>query len=164
MKEVKAPNRYDLNGMVSLFAAGSIEQGQAEPWQSRLVESLSDMDHLLILNPRRPDWDPSWKQDKENPQFKEQVVWELDSQKLSDVIAMYFDPKTKSPITLLELGLFAEKNLVVFCPEGFYRKGNVDIVCERYDVTQADSWDDFVAKVRQALDAAEKDRLEGAWK
>ena len=137
MKEVKAPNRYDLNGMVSLFAAGSIEQGQAEPWQSRLVESLSDMDHLLILNPRRPDWDPSWKQHKENPQFKEQVVWELDSQKLSDVIAMYFDPDTKSPITLLELGIWAGKKpekLVVCCPKGFWRKGNVEMVCWRYNI------------------------------
>jgi hypothetical protein len=164
MQEVKAPESYDLEGKVSLFLAGSIEQGKAEPWQSRLVESLADMDLLLILNPRRSDWDASWTQSKDDPQFRGQVVWELAAQETADVIAMYFDPATKSPITLLELGLFAEKNIVVFCPEGFYRKGNVDIVCERYDVAQADSWDDFVAKVRQALDAAEKDRLEGAWK
>ena len=48
---------------------------------------------------------------------------------------MYFDPKTKSPISLLELGLFAKSGkLVVCCPDGFWKKGNVDIVCQRYKV------------------------------
>ena len=164
MKEVKAPNRYDLNGMVSLFAAGSIEMGVAEAWQQRLADALADMDRLLYLNPRRDDWDKTWKQTKDFPQFNEQVTWELQGQETADVIAMYFDPATKSPITLLELGLFVEKNLVVFCPEGYFRKGNVDIVCERYDVAQADSWDDFVAKVRSALEEVEDERLEGTWK
>jgi len=48
---------------------------------------------------------------------------------------MYFDPNTKSPISLLELGLHANSGkMIVCCPKGFWRKGNVDIVCERYDV------------------------------
>ena len=53
---------------------------------------------------------------------------------------MYFDPNTKSPISLLELGLFAQsKKLIVCCPEGFWRKGNVDIVCDRYNIPNYDS-------------------------
>ena len=48
---------------------------------------------------------------------------------------MYFDPKTKSPISLLELGLFSRSDkLMVICPDGFWRKGNVDIVCEKYNI------------------------------
>jgi hypothetical protein len=46
---------------------------------------------------------------------------------------MYFVPGTISPISLMELGLFANK-CVVYCPEGFERKGNVDIVCQRYNI------------------------------
>jgi hypothetical protein len=164
MKEVKAPNSYNIDGMVSVFLAGSIEMNTAERWQLRLVESLSDMTSLLILNPRRENWDSSLKQTKDEPQFRDQVVWELQAQETVDVIAMYFDPATKSPITLLELGLFADKHMVVFCPDGYFRKGNVDITCERYGIEQADSWDDFVAKVRAALKKAEDRRLEGAWK
>ena len=39
MREVKAPSRPDLERRV--FLAGSIEMGQAEPWQERIVEVLS---------------------------------------------------------------------------------------------------------------------------
>jgi hypothetical protein len=54
---------------------------------------------------------------------------------------MYFDPNTKSPISLLELGLFAQsKKLIVCCPRGFWRKGNVDITCDRYGIP---FFDDF---------------------
>jgi hypothetical protein len=47
---------------------------------------------------------------------------------------MYFCPDSKSPISLLELGLFKDKSIFVVCPAGFYRNGNVDIVCDRYDI------------------------------
>jgi hypothetical protein len=52
---------------------------------------------------------------------------------MCDVIYMYLDPATKSPISLLEMGIYCQTDkLIVCCPEGFYRKGNVDITCERY--------------------------------
>jgi len=97
------------------------------------------------LNPRRDDWDSSWEQKIENAQFKQQVEWELDALEYADWILMYFDPSTKSPISLLELGLFAETGkLIVCCPEGFWRKGNVDIVCEKYGVPQVDSIEELI--------------------
>ncbi len=67
---------------------------------------------------------------------------------------MYFDPDTKSPITLLELGLIVRDKptrLIVYCPEGFYRKGNVDIICRKYKITNCISWQDFVNEVKQNL-------------
>lgn len=58
---------------------------------------------------------------------------------------MYFDPKTKSPISLLELGLFARTGkLIVVCPKGFWRKGNVDIVCKRYEVKQVETIEEAI--------------------
>lgn len=69
------------------------------------------------------------------------------------VTAMYLDPQTKSPISLLELGLHAyDDKLIVCCPEGFYRKGNVDIVCETYGIEQVDTLDELVAAVRRRLE------------
>lgn len=58
MREVKAPSRSALD--MRVFLAGSIEMGQAEQWQERVVHALSDAGDLVILNPRRDDWG-SWR-------------------------------------------------------------------------------------------------------
>ena len=53
----------------------------------------------------------------------------------SDYVIMYFDRAT--PITLLELGLLASmrpQKVLVVCPDGYWRKGNVDVVCDRYGI------------------------------
>ncbi len=119
----------------SIFLAGSIEMGKAEDWQSQLEVYFQDLEKYTILNPRRKDWDSSWEQHFESPQFYQQVTWELNALEKADHIILYFCPDTKSPISLLELGLFANsKKLLVCCPKGFWRRGNVEIVCERYDI------------------------------
>ena len=88
-----------------------------------IVEKLSDVE-CLLLNPRRTNWDSGWEQSSDNPVFREQVEWELQGLETADVVAFYFAPGTKSPITLLELGLLAKsKNVIVCCPEGFLAKG-----------------------------------------
>lgn len=138
MKIIKAPNPIEKDGF-SIFLAGSIEMGVAENWQQK-VERLLAGQPGTIFNPRRDDWDSSWVQSIHNRQFREQVEWELNALEQADRIAMYFDPCTASPISLLELGLFARSGkMVVCCPEPFYRKGNVDIVCHRYGVLQVES-------------------------
>ncbi len=141
------------NARPSVFLAGSIEMGAAIDWQAQLINALADLP-ITIFNPRRPDWDSSWKQTADSPQFREQVEWELDYLAGADVIALYLAPGTKSPISLLELGLHADShntNLIVCCPEGFWRKGNVDIVCQRYGVTQVDTLDQLAQSVRDSL-------------
>lgn len=132
MKEIKAPNQYNLMPEdFSIFLAGSIEMGKAELWQERVVEELSDF-NVYIFNPRRGDWNSSWEQSIANPQFREQVEWELQALEHADLIIFYFSPGTLSPITLLELGLHIRDNIFVCCPMGFWRKGNVDITMLRY--------------------------------
>lgn len=118
----------------SVFLAGSIEMGVAENWQTIAEQMLVNTPGWL-LNPRRDDWDSSWVQSKSNPQFNAQVSWELEAMERADRILVYFDPSTKSPITLMELGLYASSGkVVVCCPGGFWRRGNVDMVCDRYNV------------------------------
>jgi len=113
--------------------------GAAERWQDRVVKDLEAF-HVTILNPRREDWDSTWEQSIDNAKFKEQVDWELSGLLSADVVLFYFDPATKSPITLLELGLMAgQKKAIVCCPKGFYRKGNVDIVCDLFNVPLVES-------------------------
>lgn len=150
--EVQAPNEVVLdNEFVNIFLAGSIELGLAEKWQEKVITALSDKP-IRFLNPRRNDWDSSWKQDIHNDNFVEQVIWELNSLEMAQIIIMYFDPNTKSPISLLELGLHAkEQKLVVLCPEGFWRKGNVDVVCEYYGINQVDTFDELIKFIRTTI-------------
>lgn len=120
-----------------LFLAGSIEMGTAVDWQAAAT-ALALARGWSVLNPRRDDWDVSWKQEIGNHQFYNQVTWELMGLELCDKAIVYFAPGTQSPVSLMELGLFAwTSKLIVVCPDGFWRKGNVDIVCQRYGVKQA---------------------------
>jgi hypothetical protein len=127
-----------------VFLAGSIEMGKAEDWQSKAADYFEHQGYG-VFNPRRKDWDSSWTQEYENPQFYQQVNWELDALERADHILLYLVPETMSPISLLELGLHAtNKNLYVVCPNGFWRKGNVDIVCNRFNIPLFESLNDFI--------------------
>ncbi|HEY1381034.1 MAG TPA: nucleoside 2-deoxyribosyltransferase domain-containing protein, partial [Gemmataceae bacterium] len=83
-------------GRPSLFLAGSIEMGRAAPWQAAVEEAIRDRD-VTILNPRREEWDDTWVQSISNPQFREQVEWELQGLERASVVAMYFAPATQAP-------------------------------------------------------------------
>ena len=171
---IKAPHCYKTalsKATLSVFLAGSIEMGKASDWQQQFTEALqssanastgtksktvetelSEQSSLLILNPRREAWDSSWEQSIDNSQFRNQVEWELDALESSDVIVMYLVPDTKSPISLLELGLFAKsKKMICCCPDGFWRKGNVDVVCKKYGVEVVSDLEGMIQKVKQKL-------------
>ncbi len=156
MIEIQSPNRpkYDDNfkyDMPTIFLAGSIEMGIAENWQTKIVNSLKSNPFCAIFNPRRDNWDSSWEQKESNSQFNEQVTWELDYIDKADLVLFYFDPNTKSPVTLLELGiaLASKKNMIVCCPEGFYRKGNVDITCSKFGVKVYSKIDEVISILRE---------------
>ena len=128
----------------SIFLAGSIEMGKAEDWQAKIGEFLVSK-NFNAFNPRRKDWDSSWLQTYKNPQFSQQVRWELNALDKADYIIMYLDPNTISPISLLELGLLAHcRKMIVICPEGFFRKGNVEVVCDIYDLPLLNNLDELM--------------------
>ncbi|MCX4247915.1 nucleoside 2-deoxyribosyltransferase domain-containing protein [Paraliomyxa miuraensis] len=132
----------------SLFLAGSIEMDDAPRWQDQLIAALADTD-LVILNPRREAWDATWEQRARCEPFREQVEWELEGLERADRVCFYFAPATKSPISLLELGLVARSGrAVVCCPEGFWRRGNVEIVCGRYGIELLEDLDALARHLR----------------
>lgn len=154
MNVIKAPCNLPQsvsNFSATVFLAGSIEMGTAEDWQTEITNDLKDVD-VTVLNPRRDDWDNSWVQSIDNPQFREQVEWELGAMERSNLIAMYFSPGTKSPITLLEFGLHTRyDSLIVCCPEGFWRKGNIDVVCEFYGVRQVKTLNELSSEIIESF-------------
>jgi nucleoside 2-deoxyribosyltransferase len=151
MIEFKAPERlYDVK---SIFLAGSIEMGKATPWQDKLVLDLSAL-NVVIYNPRRTDWDSSWTQDPTpGTKFNEQVTWELYHIQKSDIVVFYFDPETQSPITLMELGycIGSYKDVVVCCPDGYFRKGNVVITCGLNNVSVLNTYEEFLDEIKNKL-------------
>ena len=105
-----------------------------------------------MLYPRRDDWNKDWKPVRSDKNFRIQVEWELNALEQADYIIMYFAPQSQSPISLLELGLYAKtKKLLVVCPEGFWRKGNVDIVCEKYKIEMFDSIDSLLNTLKTKI-------------
>jgi len=156
MKIYKAPEPTHLNsyGEISIFLAGSIDMGSAENWQTKLEEDLSDLNKVVIYNPRRDDWDISWVQDPTpGTQFHEQVVWELDHISNADLVVFYFADDSKSPITLLELGLTASDrfgaDIIIYCSSRFCRYGNVKIVADKFKIPVHHNYESFLENIRE---------------
>lgn len=155
MKVLKPPASLEGREGHSVFLAGTIDNGASVDWQAQVSEALADLPGTL-LNPRRDTWDPTWEQSIHNQPFREQVEWELQGLEEADIVMLYFAPGSKSPISLLELGLFAHSERVLVCaPEGFWRKGNIEVVCERYKIPRFEHLQDLIHEIRTRLEAQE---------
>ena len=139
------------NTQFRLFLAGTIDMGNSEDWQDKFVKSISQMkhpygknpDYFVLYNPRR---DEHFGDDPK--EFEYQVNWELDHLEACDRIVMCILGTSKSPISLMELGLFARTiKLHVICEPNFYRHENVRIVCERYQIPLYDSLDEYLKSI-----------------
>lgn len=149
-----APNTYPKKGP-TIFLSGSIDVPPAS-WQATLTTFLSHLP-ITILNPHRSDWDSSWREEVSFEPFREQVNWELDALEAADIVAVYLGKDAKAPISFMEMGLCAgrKKKMVVACPEGFYKRGNVQIVCEKAGVQVVGSVEelrDGIVKLLEQLD------------
>lgn len=155
-KIIKAPEEVSPKNVTTplrIFLAGSIDMGEAENWQEKVEQGLSHYD-IEIMNPRRDDWDSSWEQSIDNGDFFEQVDWELTQLENADLIIYYFDPNGKAPITLMELGAFAkEVPSIVCCPKGFWRKGNVEVFCYKYEIPMYESFNEMMVVVKKSIEA-----------
>jgi hypothetical protein len=151
MKVIYPTSPIDVQG-IKIFLAGTIDMGNSIDWQQKIIDDFQDLyqeREIVILNPRRENWDSSWIQSIENKQFSDQVNWELDALEKSDFIVMFFDKNSKSPISMLELGLFADSGkMLVCCEEGFWRKGNIDIVCKRKGIPTFKILDDLIKALK----------------
>lgn len=144
----------------SIFTAGSIEQGKAIEWQEAFFNEINKMKptpDVAIFNPRRDNWDPSWNTADHKPQLLEQIEWELEHLEEANLIVMYLQPGTVSPVSLIEFGLFAravyvmKKQMIVLCPDGFHVKANVNAVCQYYDITMAKDMPDLIKKTKTRI-------------
>ena len=144
-----APETIPDQRYVTIFLGGSIEQGKAEHWQIEFIDHFK-YKNITILNPRRLIWEAS----PSDEYFAEQVNWELDGLDIADIIIIYLQPGTLSPVSLLELGLFAKSDndkLIVCCPGDYFRSGNVNVVCSRYNIPLFKNKIDFFNHIEKIL-------------
>ena len=133
MQIITAPERKPITTQ-SIFLAGTIDDGKSEDWQSKLIEELINYD-VTVLNPRRNNWG-----DLPENELHKQIIWELDHLEKADIIFMYIIGSSKSPISLLEMGIhIKDSKLIVVCEPEFYRYENVRITCEYYNAELYDS-------------------------
>ena len=144
IKVVEAPNTIqDLNP--SVFLAGGITS--CPDWQKILIEKITNRFgniDLTLYNPRRenfPIYDPS--------AMNEQVEWEYNHLKKSDIIVFWFSGGSLNPIVLYELGLWGNsgsRQIIVGVDPNYQRKQDVVLQTKlaRPDVTVVDSLDDIV--------------------
>lgn len=145
-----APARPPPKFQKTIFLAGTTSS--STDWRTAVVAALSGVP-VTILNPLRPDWDSSWVERASFRPFREQVEWEIEMQERADVIVVYFGAGTDAPVSLLEFGLCARsgKAAVVVCEEGYRKRGNVEIVCERYGIQMAADINELSSALRRKL-------------
>lgn len=156
MHQTPSENPYDG---INIFLAGSIDMGKAFEWQPTVAAILEGIPEVgEIYNPRRLDFQQDAEQSLNNPYFSEQVNWEMDHLDSADIVFMYLDPASKAPISLLEMGYMSKTDkLIVCCPHGFWRKGNVDIMCFREGIPVFTDMGSAIVHLRKTIERRYKE-------
>lgn len=137
-----------------VFLAGAIDMGAAVDWQEQVTDRFDCWPNVIFYNPRRSDWDDSWEQSADNEQFAEQVEWELDKIEESDFVLMFLPEKSVAPITLLEFGYimaYCPSKLIIAAEPGYWRRGNLEVVCRRNKIELHDSLEDCMGELINRL-------------
>lgn len=135
---ITAPEPYYpyKHGTASIFLAGAIDMGTAWDWQSYVAERLSDQQNLVIVNPRRAEFN--------DKTLDEQIRWELRALELVSRVFMWFPKDSKAPISFFESGLYWNSGkLIVGAEPGFYRRRNLEITAEWYGLYLHNSIEDM---------------------
>jgi hypothetical protein len=138
MQVIKPPNPLPTSFLyTSIFLGGTIDMGNSVDWQTEFSSHFVEyQDNIVILNPRRDDWDSSWSQEPTpGTSFHTQVMWERTAQQFAVFRVYNFEPNSVSPITLLELGEYGrKKNTYVRCSPEYFRYGNVAMFCYEHGI------------------------------
>ena len=155
MQIIHAPNEVlESDTTTKVFLAGTIDMGNSKNWQAEFAAQLKDVE-VTLFNPRRLDWDSSWKQDPNAEPFRSQVLWEHHHINSADLVVFNFEPGSQSPITLLELGMKlgrpVYKNVLVRCPKAYFRYGNVALMCELCGIRVCETLEELVERARHTI-------------
>ena len=125
-----------------VFLAGSIDLYLSTNWRAEIINKIGQTFHFF---------DPTIASHNEltDVEMKNHINWELDAMNMADKIILHFLPTAKSPISLVELGLYAtSKKLIVICPKLFYKSRYVYTLCEKYNVPVFENLDESLSMLK----------------
>ena len=105
-----------------------------EDWQSKFTTKLEDL-RVDVFCPRYPS-------SHTVPAPDGLFEWEIDHMSIANVIAFNFISNEDCSSALIALGMYARTDrIIVCCDDEFYKKGDIDALCDREDIPQVDSLD-----------------------
>ncbi|KAI5460448.1 hypothetical protein BGZ63DRAFT_387257 [Mariannaea sp. PMI_226] len=150
-KIVRAPQPPGQFKWPSIFLAGTISAPGEPDWREDVSKALA-YQPLVIFNPKRDDWDSTWKESLSDSRWAEQIQWELDMQDQATIVAVFFDATTDAPTSLSEMGLAARAGKLIACAlDGYSKRGYVEAVCRQYKATFVTTEEDFKMAVRSKM-------------
>jgi len=137
LKILEAPSKVKSLNKIKLFLAGGISN--CPNWQNEIIEMIKNekypqtksmFEDLSVFNPRRKKM-PDGK-------LKEQILWEYDKLKSSNIIVFWFSKGSLNPITLFEYGKYlpTSTRLVVGIDPEYIRKEDVEIQTRMIRISQ----------------------------
>lgn len=122
MEVITCPQTDDRqdDDLPRIFMAGGISG--CPPWQDAFLETVAKVP-AVFYNPRRPDFNST-----DLSMTKEQIKWEVEHLDKADAMIFWFPCETLCPITLFELGKYAQKGKTLFvgCHPDYARKLDVE--------------------------------------
>lgn len=149
---IRSPEKVSFNKK-TVFLAGSIDNGASTYWYDSIKEQLDTLPinyDIDLLNPRREKWDATLSSISKEESFVQQVSWELNALEKCDLVIFNILGESLSPISLLEFGLMTGKrpnSVIMLCHDNFWRKGNVDVVCNRYNIQQVSTINELCEQI-----------------
>jgi hypothetical protein len=124
---IEAPNKDNVDGF-KVFLAGGITN--CPEWQISIINKIKEKEkdikeNIILFNPRRKNF-PIDDLNAAN----EQIKWEYDRLKESDMIIFWFSRGSLNPIVLYELGMWGNSRdipIIIGIDEGYERKQDVEI-------------------------------------
>ncbi|CAM1372061.1 nucleoside 2-deoxyribosyltransferase domain-containing protein [Tenacibaculum xiamenense] len=116
------------NSKKLVFLAGSMCIDKEDDWRKNVIKNFANVFDFI---------DPTNENHNllNDSQMEHHINWELEGLELSDIILMNLLPESKSPISMVELGLYARSNkLIICCPENFYQYRYIKTLAKKYNV------------------------------
>jgi lipopolysaccharide biosynthesis glycosyltransferase len=113
-------NRYNIR----MFLAGGITN--CPDWQSEMIQKLKEAGSpgVTVYNPRRKNFEMNSKTEEE------QITWEFEKLRDSQLLVFWFSSGSLNPITLYELGMWGNSRnipIVIGIDPNYERKTDVII-------------------------------------
>ena len=148
---VSVPSLYIPTSGIKIFLAGSIDQPVKNNWRELAIAHIqtswfgtpTNRSSITVYSPRRSD--DVWTTDMEN----EQAAWDTSMLSMVDYIILHLTGTTISPVSLLELGLFARHpNLYLSIDDSYTRKHVVELYYTYYgNNTIYPSWINSITEI-----------------